>query len=138
MIDINKLYDFLQYYKVDISLSELYEILRKIDINTVFEKTKKRFRVELWDKKSSINGANAKEILRARPYKIDNAFLVYIDDTLVYFQDHNPYLTGYKKMKKNEVYDIAFKFTQDRVKEETDKEVLKQILSAIHKRERKE
>ena len=29
MIDINKLYDFLQYYKVDVSLSELYEILRK-------------------------------------------------------------------------------------------------------------
>lgn len=138
MININTFYDFLCEHKIEISFDQLQEIFNKIDIKKEFEKEKQRFTIELWDKESSINGIGAKDIIKSRPYKIDNAFLVYIDGRLVYFQDHNPYVNGYKEIKENEIYDIAFKFTKERIEEETEKAILKKILLMIYIKQGKE
>ena len=68
---------------VNISLEELNEIISKIDIESIKEDLSKSYRLEIWDKKSPINGIKAETVLKSKSYTIGNVYLIYINDKQV-------------------------------------------------------
>lgn len=128
MINVYKIKSILNDNNINIDIDKIKDILSCINIDEIKKTESKKIRYEIWDKKSSINGANAKEIIKSRNYKIDNAFLVYIDNVLTYFQDHNPYKSGYVKIKKREVNEIAQKFCEERLEERILNIIIRKVI----------
>ena len=81
----------------------------------------------------AINGISAKDIIKSKTYTIDKAYLIYIDENIVYFQDHNPNESGYVKMNKTQATKIAEDFINNKIEENVDniiaEKVIKEILS---------
>lgn len=96
------------------TLSDLDEILNQYNLEELIKIKSNAFRFEIWDKKSSINGVDAKTILDSRQYEIDQVYLIYIDNQLVYLQDHNPNESGFIKMTIDDIEEIANKFIEDK------------------------
>lgn len=114
------------------NLDELEKIIDKYNIDEYIKKTKNQFKLEIWDKKSPINGVNAKDILSKKKYDIDQVYLIYINNKLVYLQDHNPNESGFVKMTKNDIEIIGNEFIDKKAKElskiEIEKEIIKEML----------
>lgn len=113
------------------SIDEIAELINSQDRDSIYNTQNKRFRYEIWDKKSNINGVSAKDIIKSRNYTIGQAYLVYIDDSLVYFQDHNPNESGYVKMTKTEANDIAKEFIDKKVNENVDNIITDKVIQTI-------
>ena len=120
---------------VNISLEELNEIIANINIEDIKESLKKSYRLELWDKKTPINGVDAETILKSKPYTIGSVYLIYIDDKLVYLQDHNPNESGYVKMTKVQAQTIGEQFIDKRIENELNVVLYDRILNEINKKE---
>lgn len=120
---------------VNISLEELNEIISNINIEDIKESLKKSYRLELWDKKTSINGIDAETILKSKPYTIGSVYLIYINDKLVYLQDHNPNESGYVKMTKAQAQTIGEQFIDKRIENELNVFLYDRILNEINKKE---
>lgn len=120
---------------VNISLEEINEIISKIDIDNIKEDLKKSYKLEIWDKKSPINGVEAETVLKSKPYEIGSVYLIYVNDKLVYLQDHNPNEGGYVKMTKNQAKTIGEQFIERRVGEELNILLYDRILNEINKKE---
>lgn len=120
---------------VNISLEELNEIISNINIEDIKESLKKSYRLELWDKKTPINGVDAETILKSKPYTIGSVYLIYIDDKLVYLQDHNPNESGYVKMTKAQAQTIGEQFIDKRIENELNVILYDRILNEINKKE---
>ena len=120
---------------VNISLEELNEIISNINIEDIKESLKKSYRLELWDKKTPINGVDAETILKSKPYTIGSVYLIYIDDKLVYLQDHNPNESGYVKMTKVQAQTIGEQFIDKRIENELNVILYDRILNEINKKE---
>lgn len=131
MIDTNSILQYILQQRKTSSLDEINEIINKIDRKPIEDIQAKRFRYEVWDKKKYINGVSPKEIIKNRTYKIDKAFLIYIDDELVYFQDHKPGENGYIKMKKAEAAEAAEKFINDKIQENVDNIIAEKVINEI-------
>ncbi len=95
-------------------IEDLEKILIELNIDNLIENKKKNFRLEIWNKESDINGISAKKIIDSRQYDIDQVYLVYINNNLVYFQDHNPNKSGFVKMTIEDVTDIGNNFIEDK------------------------
>lgn len=120
---------------VNISLEELNEIISSINIEDIKESLKKSYRLELWDKKTPINGIDAETILKSKPYTIGSVYLIYINDKLVYLQDHNPNESGYVKMTKAQAQTIGEQFIDKRIENELNVILYDRILNEINKKE---
>lgn len=120
---------------VNISLEEINEIISKIDIDDIKEDLKKSYKLEIWDKKSPINGVEAETVLKSKPYEIGSVYLIYVNDKLVYLQDHNPNEGGYIKMTKTQAKTIGEQFIERRVGEELNILLYDKILNEINKKE---
>ena len=120
---------------VNISLEKINEIISKIDIDNIKEDLKKSYKLEIWDKKSPINGVEAEIVLKSKPYEIGSVYLIYVNDKLVHLQDHNPNERGYVKMTKNQAKTIGEQFIERRVGEELNILLYDKILNEINKKE---
>lgn len=120
---------------VNISLEELNEIISKIDINSIKEDLSKSYRLEIWDKKSPINGVKAEVVLKSKSYTIGSVYLIYINDKLVYLQDHNPNESGYVKMTKVQAETLGEQFIEKKIEDELNIILYDKILNEINKKE---
>lgn len=131
MIDNNALLKYIQEKGKSTTVEEIQKITDTIDRDKITEVEKLRFSYEIWDKKSSINGVKANEIIKSRNYTVGSAYLIYIDNNLVYFQDHNPNESGYVKMTKSNAIKIAENFINEKIEENTDSIIIQQIIEEI-------
>lgn len=114
MIDKIKLFEKALSLGSKKTLNDLDDILNQFDIVKLIEDKKTIFKLEIWDKKKSINGITAKNIINSRSYEIDQVYLIYIDNNLVYFQDHNPNESGFVKMTTSNIKEIGNKFIENK------------------------
>lgn len=133
MIDKENILEYVKNKGVQSSLEEVNSLIESQDRESIKQSQEKRFRYEIWDKKMAINGISAKDIIKSRKYTIDKAYLIYIDENIVYFQDHNPNESGYVKMNKTQATKIAEDFIDNKIEENVDniiaEKVIKEILS---------
>ncbi len=133
MINKENILEYVENKGVKSSLEEINSLIESQDRESIKQSQEKRFRYEIWDKKMAINGISAKDIIKSRKYTIDKAYLIYIDENIVYFQDHNPNESGYVKMNKTQATKIAEDFINNKIEENVDniiaEKVIKEILS---------
>ena len=131
MIDIEAIYKKLTKDGFNIDEEKLKTFIKNIDEKKVEKEIKKQYKLKIWDKKSSINGIDAKTILDSRKYDVDSAYLIYINDTLVYFQDHNPNKEGYCPMSEEEAQSIGNNFIKSRVQEKINMQIYNNLFNII-------
>lgn len=131
MIDIEAIYKKLTKDGFNIDEEKLKTFIKSIDEKKVEKEIKKQYKLKIWDKKSSINGIDAKTILDSRKYDVDSAYLIYINDTLVYFQDHNPNKEGYCPMSEEEAQSIGNNFIKSRVQEKINMQIYNNLFNII-------
>ena len=133
MINKENILEYVENKGVKSSLEEINSLIESQDRESIKQSQEKRFRYEIWDKKMAINGISAKDIIKNKTYTIDKAYLIYIDENIVYFQDHNPNESGYVKMNKTQATKIAEDFINNKIEENVDniiaEKVIKEILS---------
>lgn len=131
MINVNSILQYIIKQNGKSSIEEIENLISKIDREPIRETQSKRFRYEIWDKKKYINGISPKEIIKNRSYKIDKAFLVYVDNVLVYFQDHQPEIDGYIKINKDNANEIAENFITNKIEENVDNIIVEKVINDI-------
>lgn len=131
MINSKEVLEYITDKKTESSIKEIETLISKQDRDSIKKTQEKRFRYEIWDKKSNINGISAKDIIKSRNYTIGQAYLIYIDDKLIYFQDHNPNENGYVKMTKKEATELAKSFVDKKIEESTDNIIIDKVIKTI-------
>lgn len=131
MIDVKEILKYINSRNGKSSISEINKLIKEQDRESILKVQKDRMRYEIWDKKFPINGITAKQIIKSRDYKIDKAYLIYIDNNLIYFQDHNPKESGYVKMNKKEAEKLAQDFIDKKSEEITDNIIVGKVIETI-------
>ncbi len=131
MVNSEQVLKYLQSKGYDIDIKTIDKLISKFNRDKVTKAQETRFRYEIWDKKSPINNVPAEDIINKRKYKIVSAYLIYIDEQLVYFQDHNPNEEGYVSMTKKEAEKIAQEFIAKKVEEYVDGIIVNYILQQV-------
>ena len=131
MINKSNILEYIQNRGVKSSLEEISELISKENREKIKQIQEERFKYEIWDNKTAINGIDAKEIINSRGYTIDKAYLIYIDGNLVYFQDHNPNESGYIKMNKTQAKKIAEEFIKNKIEEYVDSIIVNKVIQTI-------
>lgn len=133
MIDIENIYKKLTENGLNVDIDRLKAFIKSINEKKIEKEIKKQYKLEIWDKKSSINGIDAETILNRKKYNIDSAYLIYVNDELVYFQDHNPNQSGYCTMSKEDAEKIGNEFIKNRVQERINIQVYNNLFEIIKK-----
>lgn len=131
MIDEKNILKYVKNKGIQSSLEEISSLIKSQDRESIKKSQEKRFRYEIWDKKMAINGISAKDIIKSREYTIDKAYLIYIDENIVYFQDHNPNESGYVKMNKTQATKIAEDFINKKIEENVDNIIIEKVINEI-------
>ncbi len=131
MINKSNILEYIQNRGGKSSLEEISELISKENREKIKQIQEERFKYEIWDNKTAINGIDAKEIINSRGYTIDKAYLIYIDGNLVYFQDHNPNESGYIKMNKIQAKKIAEEFIKNKIEEYVDSVIVNKVIQTI-------
>lgn len=131
MINKEGILKYMQDKNKSVSIQEIEDIINSLNIEDIKKTQSERFKYEIWDKKSDINGVSAEDIIKNRNYTIGQAYLIYIDNVLVYFQDHNPNETGYIKMTKTQAEEFAKSFVNKKIEEYVDSIITNNIISTI-------
>lgn len=131
MVDSERILKYLKSKGCEIDIKTIDKLISRFDRDSISETQAKRFRYEIWDKKSPINNVPAEDIINSRSYKIVSAYLIYVDEQLVYFQDHNPSEEGYVSMTKKEAEQIAQDFIKEKIEECVDNIIVNYILQQV-------
>lgn len=131
MVNNEQVLKYLQSKGYDIDIKTIDKLISRFNRDEVTKAQETRFRYEIWDKKSPINNVPAEDIINKKKYKIVSAYLIYIDEQLVYFQDHNPNEEGYVSMTKKEAEKIAQEFITKKVEEYVDGIIVNYILQQV-------
>lgn len=131
MINQKEILEYIESKNIKSSIDEINSIIEKQNRDSIKNTQINRFRYEIWDKKSPINGIDAKEIIKSREYTIDKAYIIYIDENLVYFQDHNPNESGYIKMNKTQATKLAEEFINKKIEENIDNIIAEKVIQII-------
>lgn len=131
MINQKEILEYIESKNIKSSIDEINSIIEKQNRDSIKNTQRNRFRYEIWDKKSPINGIDAKEIIKSRGYTIDKAYIIYIDENLVYFQDHNPNESGYVKMNKTQATKLAEEFIDKKIEENVDNIIAEKVIQTI-------
>ena len=83
MVDSERILKYLKSKGCEIDIKTIDKLISRFDRDSVSETQAKRFRYEIWDKKSPINNISAEDIINSRNYKIVSAYLIYVDEQLV-------------------------------------------------------
>ena len=79
MINVKEILKYINSRNGESSISEINKLINEQDRESILKVQTDRMRYEIWDKKSPINGITAKEIIKSRNYKIDKAYLIYLE-----------------------------------------------------------
>lgn len=131
MINEKNILEYVKNKGIQSSLEEISSLIKSQDRESIEKSQEKRFRYEIWDKKMAINGISAKDVIKSREYTIDKAYLIYIDENIVYFQDHNPNESGYVKMNKTQATKIAEDFINKKIEENVDNIIIEKVINEI-------
>ena len=131
MIDEKNILEYVKNKGIQSSLEEISSLIKSQDRESIEKSQEKRFRYEIWDKKMAINGISAKDVIKSREYTIDKAYLIYIDENIVYFQAHNPNESGYVKMNKTQATKIAEDFINKKIEENVDNIIIEKVINEI-------
>lgn len=131
MINENAILEYIKKQGKSCSSAQITKSINEVNREELTEVEKKRFKYEIWDKKMSINGIEPNVIIKSRDYAIGQAYIIYIDDVLVYFQDHNPNKEGFVKMTKSEATKIAEEFIEKKIEESVDSIIVQKVINEI-------
>ncbi len=112
------------------TLADVDALLATYDYPTLREQEKTRFRVEIWDKKTPINGVAPEQILTDTPAG-GEVYLIYIDGNLVYLQKHDPDQIGFVAMDANTALAKANAFVDRLVEDAIDARVRNEVLRKL-------
>jgi hypothetical protein len=114
------------------TLSEIEEVLSTIDQNAIFNEQRKRFRIEVWDRQSPINGVPAEKII-ARDDVPDKGevYLIYVDGALRFLQPHDPFQAGIVPLTPENVMTIANQHVDQLAWQAADEKVFEQVLEKL-------
>ena len=90
------------------TLREVETALSEVDTESIFNTERAKYKIEVWDKVSPINGISASKVLeRADISEGNEIYLIYINNQLVYLQPHDPFQAGLVPLTSENVLDIA-------------------------------
>lgn len=115
------------------SLSEIDAALSQIDQQAILNDIiQSRFRIEIWDKQSPINGVPAEKIIARDDVPDDGEiYLVYVDGNLQYLQPHDPFQAGIVAMTSENVMDIAQRHVEQIATQIADEQVFEMVLEQL-------
>jgi hypothetical protein len=115
------------------SLADVDAALAKRDVAARAAAKKQRYRVEIWDKKSPINGVPAERVLASRTDvpETGEVYLIYIDGKLTYFQPHPPGDAGLRAMTRDEVLQIGDQHITELATAEAEAEIVEEVLAKL-------
>lgn len=126
--------DILRYFNnkgIEVEPEKIENLLNNINKEEIINNQRNRFRYEIWDKKTAINGVSASTIIKSRNYSINQAYIIYVDGKIIYFQDHNPNKEGYVKMTKTEAKKIAEDFIEKQIEENLNTIIINEITNSV-------
>ena len=90
------------------TLTEVETALSEVDTESIFNTERAKYKIEVWDKVSPINGISASKILeRTDIPEGGEIYLIYINNQLVYLQPHDPFQAGLVPLTSENVLNIA-------------------------------
>ena len=132
-MNYEEILDILSNMHYETTIEEIKSFVDTLKIDDIREAHNKRYRYEIWDKKTDINGVSAKEIIKSKTYDIGQVYLIYIDENLVYMQDHNPDKEGYEKMTKTEAKKIAESFIKTEIEKQARYTIINLFIEKVLK-----
>lgn len=112
------------------SLKRVREFLASVDREAIKSELRARYRIEVWDRKSPINGVPAEVILATRtdipPGGL--AYLIIRDGRVLYFQPHDPFEPGLVKLTESNVQEVAARHVEAIVEQEVDQVVIQRAI----------
>lgn len=115
------------------TLDQIQIAINQIDRAVLEAQERQRYRVEIWDKKSAINGVPAEKVLASRDdIPADGeVYLIYVDDHLVYFQPHDPDQGGIVPIPEGKGVERGQQHVSALVGRDVDQRVMEEVLRQI-------
>lgn len=119
------------------TLADVEAVLAQIDIEGLQAQERARYRVDVWDKQSPLNGIAPDRILERIPPECRHGavYLIYVDGNLTLIQPHDPDQAGFVPMdeatalaKANAVVD---RLVEQAVDEKVRREAVRRILALL-------
>lgn len=113
-------------------LSEIDTALAQVDQQAIFNQERSRFRIEIWDKVTHINGVPAEKIIARDDVPDDGEiYLIYVNGQLRFLQPHDPFQAGIVPMTKNNVMTIASQHADQLAWQVADEKILEMVLEKL-------
>ncbi len=132
MLTKTQVWQRLNQMGVNKTLTEIENALNQVDQQVIFEEEKKRYKVEIWDKQSPINGIPAEKILQREDIpEGGEIYLIYVDGKLQYLQPHDPFQAGIVPMTKDTVDKIANQHIEQLAWQYADEKIFEAVLEKL-------
>lgn len=117
----------------NVTLAQVEAALAAKDVASRAAAKAARYRVEVWDKQSPINGMPADQVLAARTDipQGGEVYLIYIDGQLTYFQPHPPDEAGARAMMRDEALQIGRAHMQRMAEGEAEAEIIREVVEEL-------
>lgn len=120
---------------IQVSAQKVRAYLASVDRETLKNELRAHYRVEVWDRKSPINGVPAEVILASRrdipPGGL--AYLIIKDGRVVYFQPHDPFEPGLVKLTEANVHEVGARHLERIVEDEVAQRILQMAVERFGK-----
>ncbi len=117
---------------VNKTLAEIDAALAQVDQQAIFNQERSRFRVEVWNKVTPINGVPAEKIIAREDVPDDGEiYLLYVDGQLRYLQPHDPFRAGIVPMTAENVMQVANQHVDQLTWQVADEKILEMVLEKL-------
>jgi len=117
---------------VNKTLAEIDAALAQVDQQAIFNQERSRFRVEVWDKVTPINGIPAEKILAREDVPDDGEiYLLYVDGVLRFLQPHHPFQAGIVPMTAENVMQVANQHVDQLAWQAADEKIFEMVLEKL-------
>jgi len=117
---------------VNKTLAEIDAALAQVDQQAIFNQERSRFRVEVWDKVTPINGMPAEKIVAREDVPDDGEiYLLYVDGVLRFLQPHNPFEAGIVPMTAENVMQVANQHVDQLAWQAADEKIFELVLEKL-------
>jgi len=114
------------------TLTEVETALSEVDTEAIFNAEKAKYRIEVWDKVSPINGVSASKILeRTDIPEGGEVYLIYVNGQLVYLQPHDPFQAGLVALTSENVLDIANQHVDELAWQAANEKIFEAVLEKL-------
>ena len=127
-----QIWQMLNQMGVNKPLTEIEAALVAIDRQALLAEQRGRFRVEVWDKTSPINGVEPEKIVSSHGLNPDDrVYLIYVDGNLVYLQPHNPFSGGLVRLTAEDVVQVAKRHVDQLVDQAVDGIIMQMAMEKL-------